>query len=138
MENELQTVFIKLLSEIHKEILKPNGWKKEGQNFRLVLPGSPKSKGILISFQKSQWNDSDQLQFTINACSVYAYRPFTIDPKFRINNNFNYLRPGDISQKYINHNWWSITVDTDYEKLKSEIKEYLVEYAIPYLNPENE
>ena len=61
MSNEEQ--FKSLLSQLHAEVLKPQGWKKEGQNFRLFLPD-----GLcrIINFQKSAYNDAQLLSFYLN------------------------------------------------------------------------
>lgn len=132
---DLNRLFRGILSDIHKELLKPGGWKKDGQNFRLFFDGTPISKGVIINFQKSQWNDASNLRFTINAGKKYAYFPDRIDPKFK-----EYhcdlcarKRPQALCPKYKSDQWWSLTSATDCAQLKDEIKQYLADYAIPWL-----
>lgn len=55
--------FEELLRQIHTELLKPKGWKKQGGNFRLIREDGI---GQIINFQKSKWNTSEKCDFFIN------------------------------------------------------------------------
>lgn len=55
--------FKELLDQIHRELLKPKGWKKQGNNFRLV---GGDGLGQIINFQKSRWNTAERCDFFIN------------------------------------------------------------------------
>lgn len=134
-EKDLNLLFRGILSDLHKELLKANGWRKDGQNFRLFFEGTPISKGVIINFQKSQWNDASCLRFTINVGKKYAHFPDVIDPKFKEYQCDLYARkrPQSLCPKYKSDQWWSLTSDTDCEQLKNEIKQYLTDYAIPWL-----
>ena len=138
-EADLSGRFRGILSDIHKELLKPDGWKKDGQNFRLFFDGTPISKGVIINFQKSQWNDASDLRFTINVGKKYAHSSDVIDPKFKEYecDLYSRKRPQGLCPKYKSDQWWSLTSATDCEQLKNEIKQYLADYAIPWLLEES-
>ena len=55
--------FEELLKQIHVELLKPMGWKKQGKNFRFIREDGI---GQIINFQKSKWNTSEKCDFFIN------------------------------------------------------------------------
>lgn len=55
--------FQELLDQIHRELLKPRGWKKQGNNFRLVHDDG---LGQIINFQRSRWNTAESCGFFIN------------------------------------------------------------------------
>lgn len=133
MPNGLDQVFRTLLSEIYRDVLKPMGWKRSGQNFRMILTDGASSKGMIVNFQKSQWNDASELRFTINAAKKTVTGE--ISPKFR-----EYecpfterKRPQELCNQYDADQWWSITAQTDDNALKSEIAGYLENFAIPWL-----
>ena len=63
MGSIMQTVFSDLVKRIFEEYFKPLGWKRQGQNYRLI-----EKDGLsrIINFQKSSWNSKDEVIFYIN------------------------------------------------------------------------
>lgn len=59
----VQNIFRRLINEIYIEYFKPNGWKKQGSNYRYI---DDSGLGKIINFQKSKWNDVDNIEFFIN------------------------------------------------------------------------
>ena len=59
----IQDVFKRMINEIYTEYFKPNGWKKQGSNYRL-FDGS--GIGKIINFQKSKWSNAANVEFFIN------------------------------------------------------------------------
>ena len=60
---DLDKVYRELLSRIHRELLKPEGFKKEGGNFRLFHENG---RCKIVSFQRSMYNDRAECRFCIN------------------------------------------------------------------------
>lgn len=134
MPNGLEQEFRTLLSEMNRDVMKPKGWKRSGQNFRLILTKGMLTRGMIVNFQKSQWNNKDELRFTINAAWTMVVAG-EIDPNFKeYDCHFsNRIRPQGLCKAYDRDQWWTITAQTDHEALKSEIEDYLGRYAIPWL-----
>ena len=63
MNKKLDALYRELLSRVHREILKPAGFKKEGGNFRLIYPNGLSK---IINFQRSMYNDDAECRFCIN------------------------------------------------------------------------
>lgn len=59
----VQNIFRRLINEIYIEYFKPNGWKKQGSNYRYI---DDSGLGKIINFQKSKWNDVDNIEFKVN------------------------------------------------------------------------
>lgn len=59
----LQDVFKRMINEIYTEYFKPNGWKKQGSNYRLY---DDSGIGKIINFQKSKWSNAANIEFFIN------------------------------------------------------------------------
>ena len=64
----MEQEFKALLKQIHEEILKPLGYRKDGANFRLYG-----RDGLcrIINFQRNKWNSRDHLEFVINTGSYF-------------------------------------------------------------------
>ena len=50
----IQNIFKRIVNEIYIEYFKPNGWKKQGLNYRLF---DDSGLGRIITFQKSKWSE---------------------------------------------------------------------------------
>lgn len=111
--------FKELLKQLFT-LLKPLGYKKDGQNFRLF-----QENGIsrIINFQKSSFNTKDDLSFTVNV-GVYDQNK-AADPKFKEYDCQYRERPACVSKRYGRDTWWQITPDTDMEALYQELAEFL-------------
>lgn len=81
---DLQKAYTAMISEIHKSVLKPHGFKKDGVSMRRITTGERTSRGELINFQKSQWNDAENLTFTINTAKCSTLLPRTVSPSFKV------------------------------------------------------
>lgn len=134
MPGELDQVFRTLLSDVYQEVLKPKGWKRGGQNFRQILKFGMLTKGVIINFQKSQWNTGKELRFTINSARKMVVGG-QIDPNFKENacHFSDRKRPQSLCRKYSGDQWWCITADTNYDSLKNEVEDFLETNAIPWL-----
>ena len=64
----VQNIFRRLINEIYIEYFKPNGWKKQGSNYRYI---DDSGLGKIINFQKSKWNDVDNIEFKYNFISDF-------------------------------------------------------------------
>ena len=58
----IQNIFKRIVNEIYIEYFKPNGWKKQGLNYRLF---DDSGLGRIITFQKSKWSDVTNIEFYI-------------------------------------------------------------------------
>lgn len=71
----VQNIFRRLINEIYIEYFKPNGWKKQGSNYRYI---DDSGLGKIINFQKSKWNDVDNIEFFINFLNLHNKSNFYI------------------------------------------------------------
>ena len=53
----IEDKYQELLRRAHEEILKPLGFKKDGQNFRQIAPDG---LGKIVNFRKDKWNQKDR------------------------------------------------------------------------------
>ncbi len=63
----LEDAFKQVLADAVTAVLKPRGFKKKRWNYTRPLPGLVWT----VQVQRSQWNDSNHLSFTLN-CGVYV------------------------------------------------------------------
>lgn len=105
--------------------LKPLGYKKDGANFRLFLPN-----GLckILNFQKSKWNTSESLEFTINA-GIYFEKNDKIE-------NLKFKEYECIIRKRrnrYNSEWWVIdncsNMDEIYDSVKIAIEEIISNFT---------
>ncbi len=122
-----------LLRRTHEALLKPMGFRKDGQNFRLIRNDGRLSRGYIVHFQKSAFNDRTELRFTVNIGKKSCFG--TIDPKFKDYDCFpdGQERLARIAPQYGFDKWWSITAETDMEKLETEILALLRAVGLPWL-----
>ena len=66
----IQNIFRRMVNEIYIEYFKPNGWKKQGLNYRLF---DDSGLGRIINFQKSKWSDDSNIEFYINYICLFDY-----------------------------------------------------------------
>ena len=76
----VQDIYIRLINEIYIEYFRPNGWKKQGSNYRYI---DDSGLGKIINFQKSKWSDVDNIEFFIN------YRVYMEADSYIENKSFN-------------------------------------------------
>ena len=128
-----EEMFKTLLKRIHKNLLKDKGFKKDNQNFRLILNNNGMNYGFIVNFQKSAFNDKEELRFTVNLGIIRSYNK--IDEKFkeydcRIIEDRKRL--AEIAPKYGYDKWWSITSDTNMDLIESEMLDLLQNVAFPW------
>ena len=126
--------FKTLLKRIYGSLLKNKGFKKDNQNFRLILNSNGMNYGFIVNFQKSAFNDKEQLRFTVNIGKIHSRNK--IDEKFkeyhcRIIEDRKRL--ADIAPQYGYDKWWSITSDTNMNLIEVEMLELLQNVAFPWL-----
>ena len=136
MENKEMTneeKFKSLLSIIHQDLLKSRGFKKDGQNFRLIVENNNLYTGYIINFQKSAYNDSSELRLTVNIGKINSNN--------RINEKFkeyeclpieNQQRLAVIAPQYGFDKWWSITSSTDIDEIRYEMINLINDVAFPW------
>ena len=126
--------FSLLLRRLHAALLKPQGFKKDGQTFRLIWKEGQLTRGAVLNFQKSAWNDRTRLRFTVNLGRMSSLG--MIDSRFREwDCGFNGMeRLGVIAKRYGRDQWWTITEETDMDALEREIQTLLREDAFPWLH----
>ena len=136
MENKEMTneeKFKSLLSTIHQDLLKSRGFKKDGQNFRLIVENNNLYTGYIINFQKSAYNDRSELRFAVNIGKFNS--------NSRINEKFkeyeclptkNCERLAVIVPQYGFDKWWSITSDTDITDIRYEMIDLINNIAFPW------
>ena len=130
MGETVESMYKKLISRIHREVLKPLGFKKENGNFRLYHPD-----GLckLIHFQRSAWNDQDQCRFCINIGIYYETGDTVQNLKFKDYDCQIRNRAACVSPKYAKDYWWCVFEGRDMEKLYCEITDLLRGDVIPWL-----
>ncbi len=121
-----------LLRRTHEAVLKPMGFKKDGQNFRLIRNDGGLFRGCIVSFQKSAYNDRTELRFTVNVGKKLSSG--AIDPKFKDYDCFpdGQERLARLAPRYGFDKWWSITTETDMKRLEEEICDLLQTVAFPW------
>lgn len=75
-----QEEFAALLKRVHSEMLKPLGYKKEGQNFRLFTPDG---LGRIICFSKNRGNSKDYLLFRLDIGVYFEKTPELAEKRFK-------------------------------------------------------
>lgn len=131
MDKITDAKFKALLSRLQKELLKAQGFRKSGQNFRLFLPdGTCK----IINFQKSMFNGDGECRFTINIGLYFQKDMENIYSNFKEYDCQIQTRVSGISQRYMGDHWWVLTEATDDEKLFTELLTLLREDILPWLD----
>ena len=72
--------FTALLKQVHSDILKPLGFKKDGQSFRLFTPDG---LGKIICFTKNRGNSRDYLLFRLDIGVYFEKTPEITEKKFK-------------------------------------------------------
>jgi hypothetical protein len=133
MENKEMTneeKFKSLLSTIHQDLLKSRGFKKDGQNFRLIVENNSLYTGYIINFQKSAYNDRSELRFAVNIGKINSNS--RINEKFKEYETKNRERLAVIVPQYGFDKWWSITSDTDITEIRYEMIDLINNIAFPW------
>ena len=130
-DNLVQQQFKELVSRIHKEVLKPLGFRKDGNNFRLCHPD-----GLckIINFQRSAFNPWFECRFTINMGIYYEPGEELENAKFKEYHCWIRNRAAKISPQYGWDYWWIISEleKTDMELLYVELKTLLKENVMTW------
>lgn len=130
MEKVTDIIFKEMLSKLQKEVLKAKGFKKSGNNFRLILPDGTSK---IINFQKSTFNSDGECRFTIN---VGLYFQKDMEPRYSRFKECDCqirTRISGISKRYVGDHWWVLAEVTDAEKLYAEIRCLMEEDVLPWL-----
>jgi len=131
MEKAADQKFKELLSRLQKEILKAQGFKKNGSNFRQFLSdGTCK----IINFQKSLYNSESECSFTLNLGLYFQKDPENPYLLFKEYECVVRTRVNGISDRYNRDQWWTITDTTDMEVLFSEFSMLMQEDILPWLD----
>ena len=116
-----QDVFKRMINEIYTEYFKPNGWKKQGSNYRLY---DDSGLGKIINFQKSKWSNAANVEFFINY-GVYMEAGNGIT-----NKAFKEYECQFRNRTKSHNGTYHLNEDMDYEKLKSAVLRALKEVDI--------
>ena len=126
----MDKVYSGLLSRLHKEVLKSQGFRKEGSNFRRF---SVNGLGQIINFQKSSWNSGAECRFTMNI-GIYAETGEKIqNVKFKEYECHLRTRADGVSLRYRGDQWWSILPGQDMDERFEELKTLMEEDVLPFL-----
>ena len=126
--------FAVLLRQIHTKLLKPCGFKKNRQTFRQIRTEGVLTRGAILDFQKSAYNDRAELRFTVNLGRKTVIG--SLDPRFRVY-DCELVRDQErlafLSPKYGCDKWWSVTARTNMPLLEQELLELIQKNAFPWL-----
>ena len=61
--------------------MKDKGFIKDNQNFRLIFNKNGTNYGFIVNFQKSAFNNKEELRFNVNLGRLHSYNK--IDEKFK-------------------------------------------------------
>ena len=131
MEETLESTYKKLISRIHREVLKPAGFKKDGSNFRICYDNG---LGKIINFQRSMFNYHAECRFCINMGLYLPQVGQERIPRFK-----DYVcavreRAAFISPRYRKDYWWCIFEGRDMEELFGEMQAILTEDVLPWMD----
>ena len=124
---DLNKEYRQLLSRIHKEVLKPAGFKKEGGNFRVF-----QENGLckIINFQRSMFNGDGECRFCINLGLYFQKDP----PDLRFKEYDCPVRQRAAIMACGHDHWWCIFEGRDMEKVFDEVCWVLEETALPWMD----
>ena len=131
--NDLKSIFNKILSKNISPYFKTLNFKKKGNNFKYF--NSIENYGEIVNFQKSQFY---QIRFTINIgiyLPEFQYYDYNI-PKIS-NENFN--EPDCALRRRIGilidgfDKWYDLNEETNINELISELENDFTKYILPYL-----
>ena len=125
--------FKTLLKRIQGNLLKVKGFKKDNQNFRLILNNNGMNYGFIVNFQKSAFNDKKELRFTVNVGRIRTNG--IIDDKFKEYDCSiieDRERLAVIAPIYGYDKWWSITSNTNMDLIEGEMLDLLQNVAFPW------
>ena len=136
MKTPTELKFDQIIKRGFHEVLKPEGFKKRGNNFYRQLS----DLGQIINIQKSQFYSKDQIHFTINTgifvpehwrgLSYNAGKElptFPTEPECLIRKRIGSLRDQ-------HDTWYDVDERTNEEKLIVEMRENVERYILPYFN----
>lgn len=127
--------FSNVLKEGITPVLKENGFKKKGQNYYKSIG----EIGHAVNIQKDKWNSKDEIKFTINLgifSKKYWLSEFDFDKTQKIpelpKESESLIRERIGQLKYGKDNWYLIESQKSEWKLVKDIKEDLMNYALPF------
>lgn len=128
---DLDKTYREFLSRVHREILKPAGFKKEGGNFRLFH-----DNGLckIINFQRSMFNGGGECRFCINVGLYIQSDPEHPDLKFKEYDCCVRQRAACMDLFYGRDHWWCIFEGRDMDKLFAEIQSTLTKSTLPWMD----
>lgn len=129
-----EQTFKLMLQNLHREVLKSLGFRKEGQVFRLIRQSGSISEGYLIQFQKSVYGDRDHLRFAVNLGVLWVLSAnVPVLEKFKIYDcPFDHQnRLGSLAYGF--DKWWEIDKETDPSLLEAELGKLLRKTAFPWM-----
>lgn len=131
MEESVESMYKKLISRIHREVLKPAGFKKDGSNFRICYVNG---LGKIINFQRSMFNCNAECKFCINMGLYTQQDGEKPNPRFKEYDCAVRERAAFISPRYGKDYWWCIFEGRDMEKLFGEMQAILTEDVLPWMD----
>lgn len=114
----VQDIYIRLINEIYIEYFRPNGWKKQGSNYRYI---DDSGLGKIINFQKSKWSDVDNIEFFIN------YRVYMEADSYIENKSFKEYNCQFRSRTKLHKGTYFLKENMNYETIKNEVLKALEE-----------
>lgn len=126
----MEEAWRELLTEVHR-LLKPLGWRKEGGNFRLLLPDG---LGWIIQFQRDRTDTAEDIGFTVNAGVYFEKNVPITNRRFREVDCQVRARPACLSPRYGRDTWWHLGEGADPTVLWEELRTFLLEDVLPFLD----
>ena len=134
MKTPAELKFATIVKHGFHAILKPEGFKRKGNNFYRQLP----DLGHIINIQKSQWGSKRDIKFTINN-GIFspeywrgqfhnqgkALKTFPTEPECLIRARIGALRNQ-------NDTWYEVDESSDLVNLIAEMHENVKQYILPW------
>ncbi len=118
-----------LIRNIFEEVFKPMGFRQNGQNFRLY-----QDNGLckIVNVQKYRYNHNKNCSLTVNIGLYFEKDTVIQNRNFYVSDCQIRMRPSH--EYYGEEKWWSVNDDRSLEKFAKEVRYYIENAALPWLN----
>ncbi|WP_426490969.1 DUF4304 domain-containing protein [Hymenobacter sp. 102] len=136
LQSDLQLRFKQLISQTLWPEFRAIGYTRQGHNFRQYFPAN--GWGRILNVQKSAFNNSDCIQFTLNA-GLYLLEAERVNNRGRVSAE-RFLEPDCLVRKRIGRlnntlqdTWYELTSATPPEAVEQQVLADVHRYVLPYL-----
>lgn len=134
MNRNLVIEFKEIIKSTVTPILKDSGFKKRSLNFNRKINEVVQ----VLSFQRSKWNNSESIEFTINL-GIYLEKIFEIS-RGQINTS-NFMKVGDCflwgRSGHLIYNydyWYKLDFNSSFSSIEEQIKWDFIDHIMPMFN----